>query len=87
MNQLDHLRRNSVGYGGFGMGISDSFSIKDEVSAKTGQLQWKQWRRSEDRLGSAILLLFIEQDRAVEPIDHMVAKCFSASTGSTASTT
>ncbi|MFZ2649573.1 MAG: hypothetical protein WA210_05650, partial [Burkholderiaceae bacterium] len=34
-----HCRRNSAGYGGFGVGISDSFFHKDEVSAKTGQLQ------------------------------------------------
>ena len=31
-------RRNSAGYGGFGVGISDSFFRKDEVSVKTGQL-------------------------------------------------
>src|SRR6202012_3513731 len=31
-------RRNSAGYGGFGLGISDSFFRKDRVSAKSGQL-------------------------------------------------
>jgi molybdenum-dependent DNA-binding transcriptional regulator ModE len=32
-------QRNSAGYGGLLLGISDSFLHKDQVSAKTGQLQ------------------------------------------------
>jgi len=51
-------QRNSAGYGGLLLGISDSFLHKDQVSAKTGQLHTPAGRaarnRAVNRLGQGL---------------------------------